>query len=162
MADTEEKAAETETKPAAPVKPRKHKLPDGWSTPVEFHHHLVDNGHAPATMNTAQIYILSRNAKSNGMPVKHFDAAGKEYDELQTNEHGHTTTRPGVKIDEATEWWINRPKRAAGGQKKKDDEAKDGEAPAEGADAAAPVENELDEGFDEEDEEEGADVGEAE
>jgi hypothetical protein len=111
---TTEPAAEAAVPaPAAPVRKRKHGLPAGKITPVQFRHLLVDKGHAPETLNSAQIYILTRSAKSNGMPVKHYDADGKAHDELQVDGAGNTTTRPGLDADEALEWWLNRPKRGA-------------------------------------------------
>jgi hypothetical protein len=154
----------TETEQQAPVRQRKFKLPASKDpenpllTPVEFHHHLVDNGHAKPTMNTAQIYILGRAAKNNGMPFKHYDKDGTEYDELQTHPtSGETITRPGIPLKEGTEWWLNRPKRQAGGAKKdkeKGSEAGEVEAEEGAADAAAEAaadEDDLDEEFGDED-----------
>jgi hypothetical protein len=112
---TTEAAAAPAPAPAtqAPPRKRKHKLPPGKITPVEFRHLLVDKGHAPDTLNSAQIYILTRSAKSNGMPVKHYDAEGNAYDDLQVDKSGNTITRPGLDADESLEWWLNRPKRGA-------------------------------------------------
>jgi hypothetical protein len=119
--NTETTAVQTaEATPAsnAPPRKRKHKLPSGKITPVEFRHLLVDKGHAPDTLNSAQIYILTRSAKSNGMPVKHYDAEGKAFDDLQVDGAGNTVTRPGLDADEALEWWTNRPKRGEATAKK--------------------------------------------
>lgn len=120
--------AETETKTEEAPKPkRKHKVPEGWMTPVEATHKLVDEGLAKPTLNSAQLYILSRNASSNGMPVRHFDAEGKAYDERQVDPiTQQATTRPGLHWDgiegdigSFKDWWVNRPKRQPG-QKKED------------------------------------------
>jgi len=108
MADAEKDTATA----TADSTPKKHKLPDGWITPVAARHRLVEEGLAKSTMNSAQIYILSRNAEKNGMPVKHFDAAGNQYDAIQIVD-GETTTRPGFQWDSLREWWTNRPKREA-------------------------------------------------
>jgi hypothetical protein len=145
-----EGATATEEAPARPKRKRKHNLPPGWITPVQFHHELVDRGLARETMSTAQVYIMSRAKKTNGMPVKHFDADGNEYDELQTDPvTGETTTRPGIKLDEGLEWWQNRPKRQPGQKKDKPEtkEGEDGEASPEEVQAAED-EADLDE-FDE-------------
>jgi hypothetical protein len=153
MSDTEKKA-ETEKAEAAdpkPVRKRKHKLPAGYVTPVEFRHMLVDEDLASDTLNSAQIYILSRSAKTNGMPVKHFDAAGNEYDELQTDSAGNTITRPGIAPEEGLEWWRNRPKRQPGGTKKAESKKEDGASADESAQETVPADvDELEEEFEEE------------
>ena|ERR1700733_1431022 len=135
-----EEATTTEPEKAAEKKPGKHKLPEGWMTPVAATHALKEGGHAPDKLNSAQLYILSRAAASNGMPVKHFDADGNMYDTLQTDADGKTTTRPGVHWDgnddagSFREWWIARParaaakKEAAAANKKPAKDAKDAEA----------------------------------
>src|SRR6516165_3658564 len=90
---TQEPAQEQE----APRPKRKHKVRDGWITPVEATHRLVDEGLAKPTLNSAQLYILSRNAESNGMPVAHFDADGKRHKDRQVDAvTGQATTRPGI------------------------------------------------------------------
>jgi hypothetical protein len=134
QAEELEKAKEEEAK--APKK-RKHALPEGYITPVAFRHALVEKGHAGDNLSSAQIYILSRKASTNGMPVKHFDADGNAYDELQTNEAGETTTRPGLKLDEGLKWWVERPKRQPGAKKKvvEGDENPDVEGSVVGAEA---------------------------
>jgi hypothetical protein len=126
MSDTEVEQNEATAQPVqqpsavAPATPRKrkHRLPDGWIPPVEFRHMLVEEGLAPDTLNSAQIYILSRSAATNGMPVKHFDAAHNQYDTLQVDADGITITRPGIDPEAGREWWQNRPKRQPGGAKK--------------------------------------------
>jgi|SRR5215831_15036777 len=120
----------------APRPQRKHKVPEGWITPVEATHRLVDEGLAKSTLNSAQLYILSRNASSNGMPVAHFDREGKRYEERQVDSvTGQATTRPalhwdGIEGDDGIgsfkDWWTNRPKRQPG--KPKEDSAKPDDA----------------------------------
>jgi hypothetical protein len=130
---------------------RKHKVPDGYITPVEARHRLVEEGLAKGSLNSAQIYILSRAAKNNGMPVLHFDAEGNAHEERQVDEHGNATTRPGISwegnddLGSFKEWWVNRPKRQAGKPKEDGDKAaSDGEAQiTEAADEAAEDEAEL-------------------
>jgi hypothetical protein len=132
----------TEEKAATPQK-RKFPLPAGYITPVAFRHALVEAGLAGDNLSSAQIYILSRKAATNGIPVKHFDRDGKEYDAIQTNAAGETLTRPGMKLDEGLEWWKNRPKRQPGQKKEKAESNGDGaEAEAAAGEAALP-EDEL-------------------
>lgn len=130
-------AAEAETEEVKKPAKRKHDLPEGWITPVKFRHALVAEGLAGENLSSAQIYILSRKAASNGMPVKHFDKDGKQYDELQTHPiTGETTTRPGLKLDEGLEWWKNRPKRQVGQPKAAKAEKAEGATAAEKAEEA--------------------------
>jgi len=118
--------AEPEAKKEKPEK-RKFPLPEGFVPPVAFRHELVKQGLAGENLSSAQIYILSRKASSNGMPIKHFDRAGNQYDEKQDDPiTGETLTRPGLKMAEGLEWWKNRPKRQPGQKKEK----KEGDAPA--------------------------------
>jgi len=123
---TEETQTQTQEQ-EAPKPQRKHKVPQGWITPVEATHMLVDGGLAKSTLNSAQLYILSRNATSNGMPVAHFDREGKRYEERQVDPvTGQATTRPALHWDgiegedgigSFKDWWVNRPKRQPGQQK---------------------------------------------
>jgi hypothetical protein len=143
-AATEEAATEEEKK--APKK-RKHALPEGWITPVAFRHALVERELAGDNLSSAQIYILSRKAASNGMPVKHFNAAGEQFDDLQVHPiTGETLTRPGLKLDEGLDWWQNRPKRQPGQKKEKAEKAEGtAEAEAENLEDAAAGESLEDE-----------------
>src|SRR6185312_6603064 len=75
-AQLEKKSAKKKDKPEK----RKPDLPDGWIAPVAFRHALVEKGLAAESMSPVQIYGLVRKAESNGMPVKHFDKEGNQYD----------------------------------------------------------------------------------
>jgi hypothetical protein len=135
----EEGAKEEKPKPEK----RKFPLPEGYVTPVAFRHELVKQGLADEKLSSAQIYILSRKAANNGMPIKHFNRAGESFDTLQTHpESGETLTRPGLKMDEGLDWWRNRPKRQPG-QKKEKEEAKGEAAEASTADETAAAEAEV-------------------
>jgi hypothetical protein len=128
----EAKEAETKEAETKAKKKSKHKVPDGWLTPVAARHKLVEEGLAPDTLNSAQLYILSRAAKSNGMPVKHFHEDGSVHNERIVDDNDNALTRPGfswegTELDGETvgsfrDWWVNRPARGQGGKKKKDEE----------------------------------------
>jgi hypothetical protein len=144
--------AKTENKPVT-----KHKLPEGVITPVELHHRLkketnpeTKEPYAPQTLNSQLVYTLLKAAKTNGMPVKHYDAEGKAHDEPKVSEHGVVLTRPGFKWEEASHWWAHRPPKQSAAPKPA--ESANGEE-AHAKHAAPSEEDELDEleGSDEDD-----------
>jgi hypothetical protein len=117
----------------------KHKLPEGYITPVEATHRLkkevnpaTGEPYAKASLSSQQVYTLLRTAETNKMPVHHFDAEGHKHKTRQTDGAGHVTTRPGFKWDELSEWWANRPARGSSSEsgeeeKKAEDSTPSGE-----------------------------------
>jgi len=152
VAELEEKlAAATKTKDKK-NKPEKRKpdLPEGYIAPVAFRHLLVAEGLASESMSPVQIYGLVRKAKTNGMPVKHFDKEGNVFDEIQTHPvTNETLTRPGLVESEALEWWKNRPKRQPGQPKAEAESGATEDASGDLEDAAAAEDLAADEDFDE-------------
>jgi len=146
----EEKAAE-QPKPAT-----KHKLPEGIITPVEATHRLKKEGLAPESLNSQLVYTKLKGAKTNKMPVRHYNAEGEAFDEPQVSEHGIVLTRPGFEWDELAEWWANQPAR---GSKPKEDKEEDAEAKHRKPEVEA---DESDEDQDDELDEDDEDLGEAE
>jgi hypothetical protein len=61
--------------------------------------------------------------KNDPFPVRHYEATGVHHAEPQVNEHGITTTRPGVKLDEVVAWWGRKGERDAAKAKEKAEKA---------------------------------------
>jgi hypothetical protein len=124
-------AAETPTEPA---KPTKHKVPDGWATPIEALHALKQQGLVSQDFPPQRMYGFVKNpGKTDPFPVKHFDAEGVQYDTPQLGPDGiNPRTRPGVKTDEVIAWW-----KGKGDRDKAKAEAKAAKAKAKEEAAAA-------------------------
>jgi hypothetical protein len=115
---SETKTKDEEKKAEQPKPATKHKLPEGLLTPVEATHKLkkevnphTGEPYAPSTLNSQLVYTKLKGAKTNKMPVRHFDAEGNAFDEPQVSEHGVVLTRPGFDWDELAEWWHEQPAR---------------------------------------------------
>jgi hypothetical protein len=103
-------AAGTEAAAAEGPKPiTKHKVPDGIATPIEALNAMKQKNLVPADFPPQRMYgFVKSPGKNDAFPVKHYDAAGIEYDTPQLDATGHTTTRPGVVIDEVIAWWSRK------------------------------------------------------
>jgi hypothetical protein len=120
--------------PTEPTKATKHKVPDGWATPIEALNVMKTQGLVPQDFPPQRMYgFVKSPGKTDPFPVKHFDAAGVQYDTAQLDEGGHTITRPGVQTDQVIEWWKGK---GARDQQKAADKAAKAKAKAE-KDAAA-------------------------
>jgi hypothetical protein len=114
-------------------------LPEGIVSPISALNTLKQRGLAAQDFKPQQMYGFVKNpGKTDAFPVKHYDAQGNEFDQPQINEHGITTTRPGVKVDEIVAWWGRKGERdiaKAAARKAKADEkaAKEAAAAAGGA-----------------------------
>lgn len=98
-------------------------LPEGVHSPIQALNHLKQHKHAEghpqagqpmaaADFKSQQMYGYVKNpGKTDPFPVKHYDAEGNVFDAPQVNEHGITTTRPGVKLDEVVTWWAGKADR---------------------------------------------------
>jgi hypothetical protein len=122
LSDTKTK---DEEKTEQPKPTTKHKLPEGLLTPVEATHRLKKEGLAPESLNSQLVYTKLKGAKTNKMPVRHYDAEGNTFDEPQVSTHGVVLTRPGFDWDELAEWWVNQPAR---GSKPKEEEGEKAES----------------------------------
>jgi hypothetical protein len=110
-------------------------LPEGIVSPISALNTLKQRGLASQDFKPQQMYGFVKNpGKTDAFPVKHYDATGTVYDTPQINEHGITTTRPGVTVDEVVAWWGRKGERdAAKAEAKK---VKAAEAAAKAAKAA--------------------------
>jgi hypothetical protein len=100
-------------------------LPEGVVSPIGALNHLKQKGHAPQDFKPQQMYgFVKSPGKNDPFPVLHYDHTGKAHKEPQVNEHGITTTRPGVKIHEVVEWWKGKGARDAARAKEKAEKAK--------------------------------------
>lgn len=107
-------AAGTEAAPAAegPKPITKHKVPEGIATPIEALNAMKQKQLVPADFPPQRMYgFVKSPGKTDPFPVKHYDADGTEYDTPQLDATGHTTTRPGVVIDEVIAWWGRKGQR---------------------------------------------------
>jgi hypothetical protein len=119
-AETETEAQATPTAGA-----QRPALPEGIVSPIAALNHLKQKGHAPQEFKPQQMYGFVKNpGKVDPFPVKHYDAEGNEFDSPQVNEHGITTTRPGVKHAEVVDWWGRKGERAEAKAKEKAEKAK--------------------------------------
>ncbi len=106
--------ADTETQAEAQV-PGKQKpnLPEGIISPISALNKLKQAKLASQDYKPQQMYghVKSPGKGDARFPVKHYDALGNVFDEPQVNEHGITTTRPGVVYDEVSTWWQGKGER---------------------------------------------------
>jgi hypothetical protein len=147
------------TSPTAPGTGKtRHELPDGVISPIKALNHLKQQGHvvkaganagkrikAPKDFKPQQMYGFVKNpGKVDPFPVKHYDAAGVEYDTPQVHsETGVTVTRPGVKLHEVGEWWSRADQRKAEKDKIKADKAAEKKRKEEEKAAAAKATDET-------------------
>jgi hypothetical protein len=127
---------------------QRHQLPEGIVSPIAALNHLKSKGHkheskglikAPQDFKPQQMYGFVKNpGKVDPFPVKHYDADGMEYTDAQVNDHGITTTRPGVKLAEVGDWWSRADERREA--KAKDKKAKADAKAAKDAEKAAKAE----------------------
>jgi hypothetical protein len=77
-------------------------FPDGVMAPIAFRKALIAGGYATETLKPQTVYGW---LKTKGFPVSHFDADGTRYETPQASADGAATTRPGVRVAEATAWY---------------------------------------------------------
>jgi hypothetical protein len=122
---SEDGKAEPKPAGAVPVGKQRPPLPDGVVSPIGALNHLKQKGHAPADFKPQQMYgFVKSPGKTDPFPVQHYDATGTAFNEPQVNEHGITTTRPGVKTDEVVIWWSRKGERDAAKAKERAEKAK--------------------------------------
>jgi hypothetical protein len=87
-------------------------LPAGKVTPIGLKNELVRLGKAPADIKPQMFYTFVKNpGKNDPFPVKHYDAAGKEYDTPMV-QGTLTITRPGLVLEDGVAWWDRRKARS--------------------------------------------------
>jgi hypothetical protein len=87
-------------------------LPAGKVTPIGLKNALVQQGKAPADIKPQMFYTFVKNpGKNDPFPVKHYDAAGKEYDTPMV-QGTVTITRPGLDLEAGVAWWDRRRARS--------------------------------------------------
>jgi hypothetical protein len=129
----------TATPEAAPQGKQRPTLPQGIVSPIAALNTLKQENIAPQDFKPQQMYGFVKNpGKQDAFPVKHYDATGEAFDTAQVDEHGITTTRPGVTYDDVKAWWGRKGERDAAKAKAKAEKAAE-KAAKEAATPAAPA-----------------------
>jgi hypothetical protein len=124
-ADTDTNTAAPDAAPAAAQGKQRPTLPAGIVSPIAALNSLKQANIAPQDFKPQQMYGFVKNpGKVDAFPVRHYNATGEVFDTAQVDEHGITTTRPGVTYDEVAAWWGRKGERDAAKATAKAEKAK--------------------------------------